>query len=56
MEIESIENGVKITISKKENYTISDLRQELINYLTNKLIANRCLNNIDVEILKILAY
>ena len=30
MNIESIENGVKITIPKKENYTLEDLKQNLV--------------------------
>lgn len=36
MEIESIENGVKITIPEKENYTLVDLEQKIINYLYQK--------------------
>lgn len=36
MKIESIENGVVITVDKKENYTLSELEQKIINYLYNK--------------------
>lgn len=33
MKIEQIENGIKVTIPKKENYTLEDLKQRLINLL-----------------------
>lgn len=36
MKIESIENGVVITLDKKENYTLAELEQKIINYLYNK--------------------
>ena len=31
MKIEEIENGIKVTILEKENYTLEDLKQNLIN-------------------------
>lgn len=36
MKVETIENGVVITVDKKENYTLEDLKQKVINYLYNK--------------------
>lgn len=36
MKVETIENGVVITVDKKENYTLEDLKQKIINYLYNK--------------------
>lgn len=33
MKVESIENGVVITVDKKENYTLEDLKQKVINDL-----------------------
>ena len=36
MKVETIENGVVITVDKKENYTLEDLKQKVINDLYNK--------------------
>lgn len=33
MKIEQIENGIKVTIPEKENYTLDELEQRLINLL-----------------------
>lgn len=33
MKIEEIENGIQVTINQKENYTLEDLKQNLINFL-----------------------
>lgn len=33
MKIEAIPNGLKITTEEKENYTIVELEQKLINFL-----------------------
>lgn len=54
MKIETIENGVMITIPEKENYTLSDLRQKLINYLINKLNNQKILNEADIDLIKVL--
>lgn len=39
---------------KKDNYNIDDLKQELINYLTKKIVNDNAFNECDVEIIKIL--
>ncbi len=53
MNIESIENGVKITIPKKENYTLEDLKQNLVNYL-NKYIGKLYGFEKEIELLKVI--
>lgn len=53
MKIEQIENGIKVTIPKKENYTLEDLKQRLINLLyTNIDRLDRYSRNI--ELLKVI--
>lgn len=33
MNVETIENGVKITLLNKDNYTLAELKQKLVNTL-----------------------
>ena len=33
MKIEEIENGIQITVEQKENYTLAELKQKLVNTL-----------------------
>lgn len=37
MKIEEIENGIQVTIDQKENYTLEDLKQNLINFLNENI-------------------
>lgn len=37
MKIEEIENGIQVTINQKENYTLEDLKQNLINFLNENI-------------------
>lgn len=37
MKIEEIENGIQVTINQKENYTLEDLKQNLINFLDENI-------------------
>lgn len=51
MKIEQIENGIKVTIPEKENYTLDELKQNLINILsTSKL----CYCEKEIELLNII--
>lgn len=56
MKIEEIENGIKVTIPKKENYTLEDLKQNLINILNTQVNKQRYLSAFDneIELLKII--
>lgn len=56
MKIEEIENGIKVTIPKKENYTLEDLKQNLINILNTQVNKHRYLSEFDneIELLKII--
>ena len=37
MKIEEIENGIQVTINQKKNYTLADLKQNLINFLNENI-------------------
>lgn len=50
MKIESIENGVQITVEEKENYTLEELKQKLIN----NLYISRYYTSQEIELLRIL--
>ena len=56
MKIEEIENGIKIIIPKKENYTLEDLKQNLINELNTQVNNKKYLSAFDneIELLKII--
>lgn len=56
MNIEQIENGIKVTIPKKENYTLDDLKQSLINKLKDKLNTNGglCSCQSEINLLKVI--
>ena len=56
MKIEQTENGIKITILEKENYTLEDLKQNLINELNTQVNNKGNLNvlNKEIELLKII--
>lgn len=56
MKIEEIENGIKVTILEKENYTLEDLKQNLINELNTQVNNKGNLNvlNKEIELLKII--
>lgn len=56
MKIEEIENGIKVTILEKENYTLEDLKQNLINELNTQINNKGNLNvlNKEIELLKII--
>lgn len=56
MKIEEIENGIKVTMPKKENYTLEDLKQNLINILNTQVNNQRYLSAFDkeIELLKII--
>lgn len=45
-------NGIEVTIVKKENYTLEDIKQKLINYFYNK--SPNALSNAEAEVLKAL--
>ena len=51
MEIEEIENGIQVTINQKENYTLEDLKQNLINFL-NENIGRLEMFEQEVELMK----
>lgn len=53
MNVEEIENGIKVTILQKENYTLADLKQELINKLIDN-VGNLSLYRAEIELLKII--
>lgn len=53
MKVETIENGVVITVDKKENYTLEDLKQNLINKL-NDNVGKLCCYQAEIELLKII--
>lgn len=55
MKIEQTENCIKITVEKKENYTLEDLKQNLINKINNQLNNQRylCCDK-EIELLKII--
>lgn len=50
MKIEEIENGIKVIISKKENSTLEDLKQNLINELNTQVNNKKYLSAFDKEI------
>ena len=50
MKIEEIENGIKVTILEKENYTLEDLKQNLINELNTQVNNKGNLNVLNKEI------
>lgn len=53
MKIEQTENGIKVTIPKKENYTLDELEQRIINLLyVNIRNLDRYKN--EIELLKII--
>ena len=56
MKIQETENGIKITILEKENYTLEDLKQNLINELNTQVNNKGNLNvlNKEIELLKII--
>lgn len=56
MKIEEIENGIKVIIPNKENYTLEDLKQNLINILNTQVNNQRYLSAFDneIELLKII--
>lgn len=51
MKIEEIENGIQVTINQKENYTLEDLKQNLINFL-NENIGRLEMFEQEVELMK----
>lgn len=53
MKIEETKNGIKVTIPKKENYTLDELKQNLINEL-NKNVGELCCYQSEIELLKII--
>lgn len=50
MKIEEIENGIKVIIPKKENSTLEDLKQNLINELNTQVNNKKYLSAFDKEI------
>lgn len=56
MKVEETENEIKVTIPKKENYTLEDLKQNLINELNTQINNKGNLNvlNKEIELLKII--
>lgn len=56
MKIQETKNGIKITILEKENYTLEDLKQNLINELNTQINNKGNLNvlNKEIELLKII--
>lgn len=56
MKIQETKNGIKITILEKENYTLEDLKQNLINELNTQVNNKGNLNvlNKEIELLKII--
>ena len=56
MKVEETENEIKVTIPKKENYTLEDLKQNLINELNTQVNNKGNLNvlNKEIELLKII--
>lgn len=56
MKIQETKNGIKITILEKENYTLEDLKQNLINKLNTQINNNGDLSlfNKEIELLKII--
>jgi len=53
MNIEEIENGIKITLDKKENHTLEESEQQLINELY-KDVKDYMIDSSKVELLNIL--
>ncbi len=56
MKIEQTASEIKITILEKENYTLEDLKQNLINKLNTQINNNGDLSlfNKEIELLKII--
>lgn len=50
MKIEETENGIKVIIPKKENSTLEDLKQNLINELNTQVNNKKYLSAFDKEI------
>lgn len=53
MKVETIENGIKVTIPEKQNYTLYELKQRLINLLYANIGYLERYKN-DIELLEII--
>lgn len=53
MKVETIENGIKVTIPEKKNYTLDELKQGLINLLYANIGHLERYKN-DIELLEII--
>lgn len=52
--LELDKDSVSIKFDKKENKTLAELKQSIINYLYKKINDHKFLNENDVELLKII--
>ena len=52
--VEETEEEIIVRIPKKNDYTIKELKQKLINYLVEHLNDNKLLYDSDIEVIKVL--